>query len=50
MGPDEGKATLAKAAKHIMDAIDAEGARIRGDGMGVALAGQSQEGEGFLMY
>lgn len=29
VGSDEGKATLAKAAKHIMDTIDAEGARIR---------------------
>lgn len=52
VGSDEGKATLAKAAKHIMDTIDAEGARIRRDGMGAALAGASQEGEedDFLMY
>ena len=34
VGSDEGKATLAKAAKHIMDTIDAEGARIRRDGIG----------------
>jgi len=44
VGSDEGKATLAKAAKHIMDTIDAEGARIRRDGMGAALAGMLREG------
>ena len=50
VGSDEGKATLAKAAKHIMDTIDAEGARIRRDGIGAALVGAPQEAADFLMY
>ncbi|UJB31505.1 hypothetical protein [Chromobacterium sp. Beijing] len=51
VGADKGKATLTKAAKHIMDTIDTEGGRIRREGMGVALAGAPQEGEAdFLMY
>ncbi|KMN83646.1 hypothetical protein VK98_01455 [Chromobacterium sp. LK11] len=50
VGSDEGKATLAKAAKQIMETIDAEGACIRRDGIGGVLAGATQEGEGFLMY
>ncbi|NHR05559.1 hypothetical protein HA052_10115 [Chromobacterium haemolyticum] len=49
MGSDEGKATLAKAAKHIMGTIDAEGARIRREGMGAALAREGEE-DGFLLY
>lgn len=51
VGADKGKATLSKVAKYIMETIDAEGACIRCDGMGAALAGATQEGEAdFLMY
>lgn len=50
VGADKGKATLTKAAKHIMDTIDAEGARIWREGMGVALAGCCRRERASLMY